>query len=115
MAQKAQIVAGVHGHADAVRPVTTRRIDFGQRDLFSLTAMLKRAPQEVPLSSSIPPTPTSSSAAVRGDVAPYPKFPRPDLTNAVPDQLADGVTQQGRRRERLAALVTDPRTSDLPA
>src|SRR5204862_509403 len=83
-----------------------------QRDLFSLAAMLRRAPQEVPLSSSIP---TNANIVVgrlvKVTLAPGSKVPQTwTLTNAVPDELADGVLRsKNDSRERLAALVTDPR------
>jgi hypothetical protein len=86
--------------------------DFKQRDLFSLAAMLKRAPQEVPFSSSIP----TNANIVVGRVVnvtlkPGTKVePTWTLTNTMPDELAPGVQRDAKdSRERLAALITDPR------
>ena len=113
LAQKAQIVAQAFMgmQMQCARCHDAPYHDFKQRDLFSLAAMLKRAPQEVPLSSSIP---TNANIVigrkVKVTLAPGSKVPPTwTLTNAMPDALADGVLRNGKdSRERLAALVTDP-------
>ncbi len=114
LAQKAQIIAqGFMGmQMQCARCHDAPYHDFKQRDLFSLAAMLKRAPQEVPLSSSIP---TNANIVVgrlvKVTLAPGSKVPPTwTLTNTVSDELAAGVLRKaGDSRERLAALITDPR------
>lgn len=113
LAQKAQIVAQAFMgmQMQCARCHDAPYHDFKQRDLFSLAAMLKRAPQEVPLSSSIP----TNANIVVGRVVhvtlkPGSKVePIWTLTNTMPDELAPGVLRQPKdTRERLAALITDP-------
>ena len=114
MAQKGQIIAqGFMGmQMQCARCHDAPYHDFKQRDLFSLAAMLKRAPQAVPLSSSIP---TNANIVVgrrvKVTLPPGSKVePTWTLTNAVPDELPAGVLRDAKdSRERLAALVTDPR------
>ena len=114
MAQKAQIIAqGFMGmQMQCARCHDAPYHNFKQRDLFSLAAMLRRAPQEVPLSSSIP---TNANIVlgrkVQVTLKPGSKVePVWTLTNAVPDELPSGVLRNEKdSRERLAALVTDPR------
>jgi hypothetical protein len=84
---------------------------FKQKDLFSLAAMLKKEPQQVPLSSSIP----TNSNIVIGRVVNVtlkpgskvdPEWPFPDV---VTEDFPDGVLRNPRdTREKLAALLTDP-------
>ena len=114
MAQKAQIIAQAFMgmQMQCARCHDAPYHDFKQRDLFSLAAMLKRAPQEVPLSSSIP----TNANIVIGRVVnvtlkPGSKVePTWTLTNTMPDEVDDGVLRKPKdSRERLAALVTDPR------
>jgi hypothetical protein len=114
MAQKAQIVAQAFMgmQMQCARCHDAPFHDFKQRDLFSLAAMLKRAPQEVPLSSSIP---TNANIVigrvVKVTLKPGSKVePTWTLTNTVPDELAADILRNAKdSRERLAALVTDPR------
>lgn len=114
LAQKAQIIAQAFMgmQMQCARCHDAPYHDFKQRDLFSLTAMLKRAPQEVPLSSSIP----TNANIVIGRVVnvtlkPGSKVePVWTLTNTMPNELAADTLRNAKdSRERLAALVTDPR------
>jgi hypothetical protein len=114
LAQKAQIVAQAFMgmQMQCARCHDAPYHNFKQRDLFSLAAMLKRAPQEVPFSSSIP----TNANIVVGRVVnvtlqPGTKVePTWTLTNTMPDELAPGVQRNAKdSRERLAALITDPR------
>jgi hypothetical protein len=86
--------------------------DFRQRDLFSLAAMLNRAPLQVPLTSSIPGGDDAiASLLVEVTLKPgeqvSPRWPFPDL--AVQEQIA-GLLRGGPddSREHLAALITSP-------
>ncbi|MCH5373838.1 MAG: DUF1549 and DUF1553 domain-containing protein, partial [Planctomycetes bacterium] len=86
--------------------------DFLQRDLFSLAAMLRRAPQEVPATSSIP----GGDAAVKSllvevTLKPGEKVPPAwAFEDLLPDEVPDGVLRSvDDPRERLAALVTSAR------
>lgn len=114
MAQKGQIVAQAFMgmQMQCARCHDAPYHNFKQRDLFSLAAMLKRAPQEVPASSSIP---TNANIVVGRRVnvtlAPGSKvLPTWTLTNVMPDALAAGVLRnEPDSRERLAALITNPR------
>jgi hypothetical protein len=114
MAQKAQIIAQAFMgmQMQCARCHDAPYHDFKQRDLFSLAAMLKRAPQEVPLSSSIP---TNANIVigrvVKVTLKPGSKVePVWTLTNTVPDELAADVLRNAKdSRERLAALISDPR------
>ncbi len=83
--------------------------DFRQRELFSLAAMLNRAPQAVPKTSSIPVSDEAlQSLLVKVTLKPGenvpPEWPFAELLNgsAVVDMLQD----RNDRREQLAALVT---------
>lgn len=91
--------------------------EFEQRDLFSLAAMLKKEPQEVPPTSSIP-----ADAGIKvgrlvnvtlkpgEQVEPRWPFDSPragELAAAHLGELDDS-------RERLAALITDPTNSRFP-
>ncbi len=114
MAQKAQIVAQAFMgmQMQCARCHDAPYHDFKQEQLFSLAAMLRREPQQVPLSSSIP---TNSNIVIGrivkvtlkpgSKVAPAWPFP-----NVVPDNLPAGILRNpDDSREKLAALVTDPR------
>ena len=114
LAQKAQIIAQAFlgMQMQCARCHDAPYHDFKQEQLFSLAAMLRREPQPVPLSSSIP---TNANIVIGkivkvtlkpgSNVAPAWPFPR-----LVPDELPAGVLRnEGDSRERLAALVTDPR------
>lgn len=114
MAQKAQILAQAFlgMQLQCARCHDAPYTDFLQRDLFSLAAMLKREPLVVPASSSIP---TNANIVlgrrVKVTLPPGSKVdPIWPLTQAIPDQLPEGVLREASdSRERLAALVTDPR------
>ncbi len=116
MAQKAQIVAQAFlgMQMQCARCHDAPYHDFKQKDLFSLAAMLKREPQRVPLTSSVP----TNSNIVIGRVVkvtlqpgskvepawPFPEVMRDELPPEVLRNPADP-------RERLAALITDPRNA----
>ncbi len=86
--------------------------DFKQKDLFSLAAMLRQEPQEVPLSSSIP---VNANITVGrrvkvtlhpGEkVAPAWPFGHPP---AQPIAATGNAHAAGDTREQLAAFITDP-------
>jgi hypothetical protein len=83
-----------------------------QKDLFSLAAMLKREPQEVPASSSIPGGPDRlARLAVAVTLAPGTKVPPAwPFDDIVPAAAAtDLVRSPADSRETLAALITSPR------
>ena len=114
MAQKAQIVAQAFMgmQLQCARCHDAPYHDFKQKDLFSLAAMLRREPQQVPMSSSIP----TNANIVVGRIVNVtlkpgskvePAWPFPKVT---PEEFPDGVLRNtGDSRERLAALLTDPR------
>jgi hypothetical protein len=83
-----------------------------QKDLFSLAAMLKRAPQDVPATSSIPGGPERlARLTVAVTLEPgskvQPAWPFADIVPA--DAAADLVRSPDDSRETLAALITSPR------
>ena len=114
LAQKAQIVAQAFlgMQMQCARCHDAPYHDFKQEQLFALAAMLRREPQPVPLSSSIP----TNANIVVGKIVKVtlkpgskvsPAWPFP---NVVPDAIPAGVLRrESDLRERLAALVTDPR------
>jgi hypothetical protein len=84
---------------------------FKQQDLFSLAAMLRREPQPVPKTSSVPVADPDRTLLVTITLAPgaqvAPEWPFPDLS---PGELPEGVLRRpGDSRERLAALITSPK------
>ncbi|HXT58139.1 MAG TPA: DUF1553 domain-containing protein [Pirellulales bacterium] len=85
--------------------------DFKQRDLFSVAAMLRRGPQEVPKTSTVPGDEDSlKSLIVEVTLKPgeeiAPQWPFGHLGR---DEFPAGVLRAaGDDRERLAALVTSP-------
>src|SRR6185503_10389580 len=100
LAQKAQIAAQAFlgMQMQCARCHDAPYHDFKQRDLFSLAAMLRRAPQEVPLSSSIP---TNANIVIGRKVnvtlKPGSKVePVWTLTNAMPDDFASGVLRNAK-------------------
>ncbi len=114
MAQKAQIVAQAFMgmQMQCARCHDAPYHDFKQKDLFSLAAMLKREPQQVPLSSSIP----TNANIVIGRVVnvtlqPGTKVdPTWPLHDAMKNDIPGGVLRdENDSREKLAALITDPR------
>jgi hypothetical protein len=81
---------------------------FKQQDLFSVAAMLMRAPQAVPKTSSVPAADSGRTFLVNVTLAPgaevRPEWPFSDLS---PNELSEGVLRRpGDSRERLAALIT---------
>jgi hypothetical protein len=85
--------------------------NFKQQDLFSLAAMLQRAPQAVPKTSSVPAANSGRTLLVNVSLAPgaqvAPEWPFADLS---PAEFPDGVLRRpGDSRERLAALITSPK------
>jgi hypothetical protein len=85
--------------------------DFKQKNLFALAAMLKRGPQGVPKTSSIPlPADAIESLIVKVTLKPgtnvAPEWPFPELS---PPKLDAGMLRDEKdSRERLAALITSP-------
>jgi len=86
--------------------------DFKQRDLFSLAAMLKRSPQGVPKTSSIPGfDPKSNSMLVSVTLLPgenvTPKWTFEDLVK--PGKFPENYLRSSKdTREQLAAIITSP-------
>ena len=114
MAQKAQIVAQAFMgmQMQCARCHDAPYHDFKQKDLFSLAAMLRREPQAVPLSSSIP----TNANIVVGRVVNVTLKPGSKVEPAWPfhdvmtNDIAEGVLRDPNdAREKLAALITDPR------
>ncbi len=114
MAQKAQIVAQAFlgMQMQCARCHDAPYHHFKQKDLFSFAAMLKRGPQPVPLTSSIP---TNSNIIigriVNVTLQPGSKVePAWPFADVMPDDLPGGVLQNANDpREKLAALLTDSR------
>ena len=85
--------------------------DVQQRDLFSLAAMLKRGPEQVPMTSSIDvPADELAHMAVKVTLKPGSKVPP---AWAFPEQSSEEIPsgvlrKQSDSRERLAALLTLP-------
>lgn len=84
--------------------------DFKQSDLFSLAAMLKRSPQGVPKTSSLPAGESNSELVTvslkPGESAPVAWPFESSIQGSVPDELT--MRDQDSRQE-LAARVTSPR------
>lgn len=85
--------------------------DFMQQDLFSVAAMLRRSPQEVPKTSTIP----GGEDAVKSLIVEVTLKPGQEIAPEWPfaqlsrDEFPEGVLRAaGDHRERLAALVTSP-------
>lgn len=114
MAQKAQIVAQAFMgmQMQCARCHDAPFHDFKQQDLFSLAAMLKREAQLVPISSSIP---TNANIVVgrviNVTLKPGSKVePAWPFHNVMTNGLPKGVLRNAKDpREKLAALITDPR------
>ncbi|REJ89241.1 MAG: DUF1553 domain-containing protein [Planctomycetota bacterium] len=86
--------------------------DVTQGDLFSLAALLKRGPQQVPGSSSVPDD-VLANAAVNVSLKPgssvEPDWPFVDLIRNESQEIPDGVLRNPTdTRERLAATLTLP-------
>tara|TARA_R110002072_G_scaffold99008_1_gene217984 strand:+ start:106859 stop:110308 length:3450 start_codon:yes stop_codon:yes gene_type:complete len=84
--------------------------DFAQEDLFSIAAMLRRSPQKVPKSSTIPGG-MSNSELVKVSLKPEqpisPKWPFAEkVDSSIPDGILPAETTDSRRE--LAARVTSP-------
>lgn len=83
--------------------------DFAQSDLFSLAAMLKRSPQSVPASSTIPGGESNSELVTVSLKAGQPVQPEWSFTDKLNGTISDGVLRKrGDSREELAARVTSP-------
>ena len=88
--------------------------DFQQKDLFSLAAMLKKGPQKVPASSSIPAeTDIKVGRLVEVTLKPgsnvEPDWP---FHKVMGGEFAEGVVRdRGNSREVLAASITDPQNN----
>ena len=85
--------------------------EIAQEDLFSIAAMLKRAPEDVPLTSSIDLPPEElEEMAVQVTLKPgskvAPKWPFPELSSSELDSRV--LRRKGDSREELAALITVP-------
>jgi hypothetical protein len=83
--------------------------DILQKDLFGLAAMLKRAPEKVPATSSVPVSPERLAAmAIKVTLKPGtsvpPAWPFEDLVNTA----AAADVAEGDSRAQVAALVTSP-------
>jgi len=114
MAAKAQIVAQAFlgMQMQCARCHDAPYHHFKQKDLFSLAAMLKKQPEKVPLSSSIP---TNSNITI-GRVVKVtlkpgstvePEWPFPEVVTA---EFPTGTLRNANdSREKLAALLTDAR------
>ncbi len=90
---------------------------FKQEQLFSLAAMLKKAPEKVPVTSSIP---TNSNIKI-GRIVEVTLAPGSTVKPAWPftevvdrSGLEDDVRKRGDTREELAALITDARNERFP-
>ncbi|MCZ6795138.1 MAG: DUF1553 domain-containing protein, partial [Planctomycetota bacterium] len=84
---------------------------YRQRDLFGLAAMLRREPQEVPKSSSVPLSPEElESKIIEVTLAPgsrvEPAWMFPEISPATPPE--ELLRRPGDTRDRLAAIVTSP-------
>lgn len=89
--------------------------DVTQRDLFELAAMLKRAPQKVPMTSSIPLDPAAiKRMIVEVNLKPgstvKPRWPFADLSGV--DALPTGIARNAGDARALAALRTTWHTND---
>ncbi|MEO5802448.1 MAG: DUF1553 domain-containing protein [Verrucomicrobiota bacterium] len=89
---------------------------FKQEELFSLAAMLKRAPQKVPETSSIPTNANIKIGSVVKVTLPpgsivKPTWPFANKSDGLPKDFLRNHTDT---REELAALITDPRNERFP-
>jgi len=85
--------------------------DFSQRDLFSLAAMLKREPEKVPKTSTIPGDPAAvASLLVKVTLKPGEAIPPewPFAAELNGELALDMLINRQDRREQLAMLVTSP-------
>ena len=84
--------------------------DFAQEDLFSIAAMLRRGPQKVPKSSTIPGGKSNSElvkVSLKPDQPISAKWPFAEkVASAIPDGILQ--TETGDSRRELAARVTSP-------
>ncbi|MCL4200845.1 MAG: DUF1553 domain-containing protein [Pirellulaceae bacterium] len=86
--------------------------DLLQSDLFSTAAMLRRGPQEVPATSTIPGGDEAvKSLLVEVTLKPGERVPPVWVfEDLIPNEVPDGVLRSADdSRERLAALITSPR------
>ena len=83
--------------------------DFAQEDLFSIAAMLKRSPQKVPKSSTIPGGLSNSDLVKVSLKADQPISAKWPFAEKVGSSIPDGIMQSpGDSRRELAARVTSP-------
>lgn len=84
--------------------------DFAQEDLFSIAAMLKRGPQKVPKSSTIPGGLTNSElvkVSLKPEQPISAKWPFAEkVGSSIPDEFAQASSDDSR--QELAARVTSP-------
>ena len=115
MADRAQIVsqAFLAMNLSCARCHDAPYHDFKQAELFSMAAMLKQSPQEVPKSSSIPPNANIKvGRLVNVTLHPGEKVDPawPFTKKAMHDELSpDSMRDKTNTREQLAAYITDPR------
>ena len=115
MANRAQIVSQAFLAMDlsCARCHDAPYHDFKQKDLFNLAAMLKKGPQEVPASSSIPAKAEVKvgrlvEVTLKPGAKVAPEWPFQDLAHG---SFMEGVVRDGKNtRELLAANITDPRS-----
>jgi hypothetical protein len=84
--------------------------DFAQEDLFSIAAMLKRGPQKVPKSSTIPGGLSNSELVKVSLKAEQPISAKWPFAEKVGSSIPDGIVQASSddSRQELAARVTSP-------
>lgn len=114
MAVKARVIAQAFLGLDmkCARCHDDPRHDFRQRDLFSMAAMLRRGPQEVPKTSTVPGDEAAhKSLLIEITLKPGEQIaPEWTFASLSPDDFPDWVLRASDDpRERLAALVTSPR------
>ncbi len=89
--------------------------DSTQKELFNLAAMLKRSPQSIPKTSSIPLSPKEIdrlivSLSVKPGQSIKPDWPFAKTYNLSVESLPNGVLRNPKdTREQLAALISSPR------
>lgn len=121
MAEKASIVCKAFLAAEmrCARCHDAPHHKFEQKDLFGLAAMLKRAPQDVPKSSSIPGTDKDIrklevNVTLKPGTKVEPEFPFehvPTGSEKIDPLPAELLRKPSDTREKLAALITSPRNT----
>src|SRR5947208_12777065 len=120
MAEKASIVgkAFLAAEMKCARCHDAPHHKYVQQDLFAIAAMLKRAPQDVPKTSSIPFTDKELrklevTVTLKPGSKVQPEFPFEHLQEqlAKDDPLpAEFLRKPADSREKLAALITSPKS-----